>query len=131
MAIDLFYWCVKSSKHKNILSDYYTFCDVRYRDIVKHVSTRWLSLRIAVERTIKFYDSLWSYFLSEAAHQARFKRLASLFENPITEVYIYFHHSALQVFTEFSFFSSKGRPMHPCSAQAMCASPFKYSGEIC
>ena len=110
MAINRFYWFEKRSKRKNVLSDYCTFCDVQYRDIVKHVSTRWLNLRIAVERTIKLYDSLRLYFLSEAAHQARFKRLASLFENPITEVYLYFYHSALQVFTEFNLFLQREDP---------------------
>ena len=110
MAIDLFYWFDKSSKRKAILNDYCTFCDVTYREIVKHVSTRWLSLSTAVERTIKLYDSLRSYFLSEDDRQARFRRLSSLFEKPLTEVYLYFYQSSLSVFTEFNLFLQREDP---------------------
>ena len=110
MAIDLFYWFDKSSKRKAILNDYCTFCDVTYREIVKHVSTRWLSLSTAVERTIKLYDSLRSYFLSEDDHQARFRRLSSLFEKPLTEAYLYFYQSSLSVFTEFNLFLQREDP---------------------
>ena len=35
------------------LHSYCTFCDQEYRAVVKHVSTRWLSLEIAVERSLK------------------------------------------------------------------------------
>ena len=34
LVIDHFYWFDKSTKRKASLSDYYTFCDVTYRDIV-------------------------------------------------------------------------------------------------
>lgn len=50
MSVYLFYWFDKSSKRKSILKDYCIFCDVTYRKVMKHVSTRWLSLEIAFER---------------------------------------------------------------------------------
>ena len=62
--IDLFYWFDKSTKRKASLSEYCTFCDVTYRDIVKHVNTRWLSLERAVGHVLQQYDALRSYFLS-------------------------------------------------------------------
>ena len=33
MIIDVYYWFDKSTKRKAELADYYTFCDVAYRDI--------------------------------------------------------------------------------------------------
>lgn len=64
MAVDLYYWFDKSMKRKSTLEDYCVFCDVTYTAVLKHVSTRWLSLATAVERTLKLYESLRSYFLS-------------------------------------------------------------------
>jgi hypothetical protein len=61
-----FYFFDKSTKRKNGLAKYYTFCDVQYRKILKYVSTRWLSLETAIERTLRQYAALRSFFLSES-----------------------------------------------------------------
>ncbi len=66
--IDLFYWFEKSTKRKANLGEYCTFCDVVYRQIVKHVNTRWLSLERAVGRVLQQFDALKSYFLSEGSY---------------------------------------------------------------
>lgn len=58
LVIDLFYCFDKSTKRKACLADYCTFCDVTYRDIVKHVNTRWLSLERAIGRVLQQYDAL-------------------------------------------------------------------------
>lgn len=72
LVIDMFYWFDRSTKRKSMLVAYCCFCDVCYRKIVKHVSTRLLSLEAAVERVLKVYDGLRSYFLSESCSQAQF-----------------------------------------------------------
>ena len=41
-VIDLYYWFDKSTKHKNELQSFYTFCDISYKSLVKHITTRWL-----------------------------------------------------------------------------------------
>ena len=46
-------------------SDFSTFCDVTYRDIVHHINVRWLSLQMAVDRALQMYPALKSYFLSK------------------------------------------------------------------
>ena len=89
-AIDLYYWFDKSTKRKNGLQSYCIFCNQEYRTIVKHVSTRWLSLEIAVQRSLKQLPSLTSYFKSECESQARFKRLQRVLADPMTEVYLLF-----------------------------------------
>ena len=43
-----------------------------------------------MERILKQYESLKSYFRSEDESQPRFKRLHDLFEDPMTEVHLLF-----------------------------------------
>ena len=95
LCIDAYYWFDKSTKRKNGLQSCCTFCDQDYRAIVEHVTTRWLSLEHAVERILKQYESLKSYFRSEDESQPRFKRLHDLFEDPMTEVHLLFFQSIL------------------------------------
>lgn len=49
-----------------MLDVYYGEFMIPYRELVKYVSTRWLSLHAAVERTLKQYQGLYSYIMSEA-----------------------------------------------------------------
>ena len=118
LVIDIFYWFDKSTKRKSSLEEYCCFCDVQYRKIVKHISTRWLSLETAVERILKVYAGLRSYFLSESCSQARFTRLHNLFSRPITEVYLLFYQSILPVFNHFNQFLQREDPcihlVHDC-----------------
>jgi hypothetical protein len=46
------------------LKDFMEFNNNVVRKVIKHVSTRWLSLGKCLERTLKQWDSLESYFLS-------------------------------------------------------------------
>ena len=84
MLVDIYYWFDKSTKRKNELLNFCEFCDMEYRDIVKLVSVRWLSLECAVERTLKQYLALKSYFLSTEERQPWLTRLKALFTAPIT-----------------------------------------------
>ncbi len=73
------------------------------------LSTRWLSLEIAVDRCLKQYPSLKSYFLSENETAARFQRLKIFFEDPMTEIYLLFFQSFLPTLTCTNKFLSKRR----------------------
>lgn len=68
MVIDLFYWFDKSTKRKACLVEFCSFCDLEYRQIVKHVNTRWLSLDGAVGRVLQQFPGLKSYFLSNGVY---------------------------------------------------------------
>ena len=63
--VDTFYYFDKSTKRKNGLAEYCLFCDTEMQSILKHVSTRWLSLEMAISRVLQQYSALRSYFLSE------------------------------------------------------------------
>ena len=64
MVIDIYYWFGKSTKRKASLAEFYSFCDIGYRKIVKHVNTRWLGLERAISRVLQQFPGLKSYFLS-------------------------------------------------------------------
>ena len=64
MMIDIFYHFDKSTKRKSELANYCAFCNVEFRQVLKHVNTRWLSLEMTVTRTLQQYQALKSYFLS-------------------------------------------------------------------
>ena len=49
-CVDVFYWFDKSTKRKGILREFCSFCDSDYREVVRYVSVRWLSLEKAVYR---------------------------------------------------------------------------------
>ena len=73
MMVDLYYWFDYSTKRKNKVAEYAEFCDQEYCQIIRHVSTRWLSLEKSVTRALKQHALLKSYFLSEQESSARFK----------------------------------------------------------
>ena len=68
IMIDLYYWFDRATKRKANLQRYCVFCDTSYRDIIKHVSTRWLSLEKAINHTLQQYEALRSYFISERSY---------------------------------------------------------------
>ena len=111
LTIDLFYWFDKSTKRKNGLWDYCKFCDQEYRAVVKHVSTWWLSLELAVQRSLKQFPGLTSYFKAENEQQARFKRLQKAFNDPMTEVHLLFFQSVLPSFTHCNQFLQREEPL--------------------
>ena len=86
LCVDVYYWFDKSTKRKVSLKEFCDFCDNEYREVVRYISVRWLSLEKAVHRILQLYQSLQSYFRSEEESQARFGRLALAFDDPITEV---------------------------------------------
>ncbi|KAI4801919.1 hypothetical protein KUCAC02_019786 [Chaenocephalus aceratus] len=55
-------------------------------EVLQHFSIRWLSLDLAVNRILRVYKALTSYFRSTDEMQARCLRLRALFEDPLTEV---------------------------------------------
>lgn len=110
LCVDIFYWFDKSTKRKGILREFCTFCDSEYHEVVRYVSVRWLSLERAVYRILQLYTSLQSYFKSEKESQARFRRLLSAFNDPMTEVYFLFYESVLPTFTHTNLLLQREDP---------------------
>ena len=112
--VDLHHYFDKSSKRKVALEEFCLFCEQEYRKIIKYVSTRWLSLEAAVTRSLKIYPSLRSYLLSvNEENGPRFKRLVEHYSKPMTEIYLYFYQSVLQMFITFSLYLQRHDPQIP------------------
>ena len=110
-CVDLFYWFHKSTKRKGILKEYYMFCDTEYEAVVKYVSVRWLCLERCLDRELKKYHALKSYFLSEHESDNRFKRLNELFQRPMSEIYLMFFQSSIALLTNFNRFLQREDPL--------------------
>ena len=75
------------------------------------MSTRWLSLEVAVGRALKIYPALKFYFLSEQDTSPRFVRLQNHFNDAMVEIYLLFYQSVLQVFIKFNLFFQRDDPL--------------------
>ena len=112
LMVDVYHRFDYSIKHKSLLAEYTEFCDQDYGKLLKHVSTRWLSLETSITRVLKQYVSLKSYFVSEEHEgHARFQRLKQAFSDPMTEIYLLFYQSALQIFINLNLFLRKRDPL--------------------
>ena len=111
-AVDIFYFFDHSTKRKGQLREFAQFCDIEYRKMLKYVSTRWLSLQTSVERILKQYPALRSYFLSqdESESDRRLSRLQALFRDPMSEAYLLFFNSVMPVFTSTNLLLQRDSP---------------------
>ncbi|XP_060074370.1 zinc finger protein 862-like [Ylistrum balloti] len=91
LLIDIFYHFHHSAKRKEEYKEFLDFLNIEPAKILKHCSTRWLSLQRAVERTLHHWPALKSYFLSheDVEKPGRVKRCADLLSN--SEMLLYFH----------------------------------------
>ena len=113
MMIDIFYHFDKSTKRKAELAEYCEFCNVEFRQVLKHVSTRWLSLELVVTWTLQQYPALKSYFLSQSDgnSNARVDRLKAVYSEPMSEVYLLFYQAALQPSIKINKFLQREDPI--------------------
>ncbi len=110
-CVDLYYWFDKSTKRKGALKEYFEFCNTEYEGVIKYISVRWLCLERCLDRELKKYVALKSYFCSENENDNRFQRLKSAFSDPISEWYLLFFHSTIATFTNFNRFLQREDPL--------------------
>ena len=116
LVIDLCCHFDKSSKHKDPLKEYQEFCSVKIQKILKHSSMRWLPLMKCVDRVLRQYDALNSYFSScapEKKNKEESKETLFLdgLNNPMTNVYKLFLHSVLPIIDSFTGLLECKEPM--------------------
>ena len=73
------------TKRKHELMEFYEFCDVEYSEMLRHVSTRWLSLLPAVDRLYKNFAPIKAYFNSKSSNHTV---LLSFLNNELAEAYL-------------------------------------------
>ena len=115
-VIDIFCHFQQSAKCKSQLREFMEFNNNEIRKVIKHICTRWLSLVKCMERTLKEWGSLESYFLSYFDLQVgptekvlddqpnRAKRLVKTFKDPLTKLYAMFVQLVIPIFDSFIHF---------------------------
>ena len=56
---------VSSAKKSEVFRDFCNFLDMEYKELLRHVPTRWLSLLPAIDRLLLCWPALKSYFISQ------------------------------------------------------------------
>ena len=90
-----------SSKRDELFRTYQDFTEVPHHKVLKHGSTRWLSLEKCVDRTLEQWPALTSYFLSEADNNKAQKIQERLLDHEM-KLYFMFLHVQLPIFNKFN-----------------------------
>lgn len=90
IVIKVFNEFSSSTKRTSNLKEFFEFCDLEWSELLRHVPTRWLSLNPAVERLLKNYAPIKTYFLSKDDCSAV---LREFFESESSEAYLGFIHN--------------------------------------
>lgn len=72
------------------LKEFCSFVDIEYKKVLGYSKTRWLSLMPAVDRVLKLFPALKSYFLSQDNCP---KILTKFFQHHLSEVWLHFIHA--------------------------------------
>ena len=93
-----------SAKRRETLKDFHSFVETEYREILRHVPTRWLSLQPCIERILLSWKALSSYFLSRPTDCSKqLYKLLSIDDDSteipgIIEIYLMFSQHIMEVF---------------------------------
>ena len=118
LLVEIYFHFDYSSKRKNTLVEFCTFCNQEYCKIFRFHFVCWLGLFTCIERTLKLYPSLKSYFLSQNMEikngkekLTRLNRLIKSFSNKIQEVYLNCIHGALPKFIRLNLLLQRSEPI--------------------
>ncbi len=78
-----------------VLKDFCNFVEITYQPLLYHSKTRWLSIFPAIERILKLYPALKSFFLSQKGAP---KFLVDFFNDEFAEYYLWFLQSIMFLF---------------------------------
>lgn len=104
LLIEVFFHFHHSSNRKEKYKEFLEFTDTEPIKILKHCSTRWLSLEKCVDRLLHHWPALQSYFNSheDVEKPGRVKRCASYLSNPEMRLYFNFISFILQPLNDFN-----------------------------
>ena len=111
LLIDTYYFFHGSSKRREDYKEFQLFTGVEMEEILKHVSTRWLSLERCVGRILSQWGALRSYFNSHSDRErpGKVKRCAEAYADETVKLLCYFVHFALGRLNRFNqVFQSDG-----------------------
>ena len=82
LLIDIFFYLDKSSKRHQELQKFQSLYGTEVRKILKHVSTRWLSLGICLRRLLDQWEPLKEYFRTQASVTVGTVKKRQAYDNP-------------------------------------------------
>lgn len=104
LLIDVYYYLDKSSKRQAAFKQMQLLNDLKESKILKHVSTRWLSIRTCLPRLVENWDALFDFFAAEESSAATSKlkekaqKLRKQFQSPTNKLYCHFLIDSLEPF---------------------------------
>ena len=104
LLIDVYFHFSHGAKRKEEYREFLEFCDVAPLKILKHASTRWLSLEKCVNRFLQQWPALLSYFESHEDRErpGRVKRCADYLASVEMKAYFVFLSFILQPLNSFN-----------------------------
>ena len=113
--VDLFYFFDKSTKRKEEFHEFEEFTGTKELKIIKHCSTRWLSLEKVVKRVLHQWCALHAYFdlVSENDHSSRVIRLDQHLKSHLTKLVLLFLEFTLDSMCKFNVAFQSSLPMLP------------------
>jgi hypothetical protein len=100
-----------SAKRRESLQEFSEFNNVEYSELSRHVVTRWLSLNPSIEKILKLWKPLLSYFRSLKDCPKQIQKLMYIKDdeyqdtpdNEIPEIYLMFLNGFLKIFEDAIF----------------------------
>ena len=118
VLMDIHFHFDYSSKRKNLFAEFCDFCDQDCRKILKFHSVRWLGMEICIERVIKLFPSLQSYFQSSKTDEkdgmesaTRNNSLVAAFKHPLAKAILMFLHTALTLLININLLMQISDPL--------------------
>lgn len=110
VVLKIYSFFSSSAKRRESLKEFCEFCDVEFKEMLRHVTTRWLSLNPAVSRILQSWTALKSYFISLGEECPKQIRAAlklpsdaeevNAEESDVVQVYLLFCNNILSIFEE-------------------------------
>ncbi len=134
LFIDVFYYFFHSSKRKQHFADNWRslfFCEPQ--TILKHCTTRWLSLLRCVDRFLSQYDGLRSYFLScDEAETSKVQSIINILDNALAKPILSFLSYLLSSMDKFNKLFQKSTENITCQLyKEMTIGYLSYTLQIC
>ena len=113
VVIDVYYHFHRSSKRVEQFKNFQEFCEVEPLTILKHVSTRWLSLHTCISRILQQWDALCSYFNSheQLERDAKIIKIAELLQSHLFKLYYSFLAAVIPSFNKFNLLFQEESPV--------------------
>ena len=108
---DIYNYFNKSTKRKAELGVHFQEFNSTYKEVINHISIRWLSLEKVVQRLLEIFIVLHSYFAKETINEEKFIKIKNYFNNRMTQIYLLFFQATIPLFTKLNLLLQRTEPI--------------------